>query len=562
MNDRSNRRPAQRGRAGAATVALAVAALAGGVLAPPATAGPVADSAALAKAKPGKPGKPSKPTRTVTAPDSRALQKAVTLRGVRSHLRELQKIADQNDGNRASGNPGYRASRDYVVRTLRKAGYRPSVQAFDFDYFEQLAPATLARVEGATTTPFAEGTDFALMDYSGSGDLTAAVQAVDLNLGDLAGSTSGCEAADFAGFTAGSIALIRRGTCAFGDKVVNAQTAGAAGVIIMNTGTEGATDAFAGTLGGAVARIPAVGASFAVGQSLASGATVRLAASTRSEVRKTWNVLAESRQGRRSNVVMAGAHLDSVVEGAGINDNGSGSAALLEVAVQMAKQKTKPRNRVRFAWWGAEEKGLLGAEHYVGDLAENDPDTLDEIALYLNFDMVGSPNYALFVYDGDNSGEFEDGAVGPKGSGAIEALFHDHFKGAGLRSAETSFSGRSDYGPFIDQDIASGGLFTGAEGVKTKAQAKAFGGKAGVAYDECYHAECDDLGNVSKKALDANSDAIAHAVHTYAQSTWSVNRKGPKLRGETRKAAKPHDPRLNDAAGGGGHDHGHALPGN
>ena len=166
---------------------------------------------------------------------------------------------------------------------------------------------------------------------------------------------------------------------------------------------------------------------------------------------------------------MTGAHLDSVIAGAGVNDNGSGSAAILEVARQM--KKAKPVNKVRFAWWGAEELGLLGSRHYVADLVANQPDEFAKIALYLNFDMVGSPNYVRFVYDGDNSA-FPVGpgaAAGPEGSGAIEAAFHSYFAGQNLASAETAFSGRSDYGPFIEQGVPAGGLFTGAGGVTTAA---------------------------------------------------------------------------------------------
>ncbi|WP_199286708.1 M28 family metallopeptidase [Nocardioides houyundeii] len=449
---------------------------------------------------------------------SESLRRAVTVRGVMNHLRAFQAIAEDNDGTRSSGTPGYRASVRYVVGKLRSAGYRPEVQQFAFPYFEQLGPSVLQQVSPTPTT-YVEDTDYSLMTYSGNGDVTAPVQAVDLNLGDLAGSTSGCEASDFAGFTAGNIALVRRGSCTFGVKVANAEAAGAVGAIVMNSGVPGATDPFAGTLG-EPAGIPAVGASFALGQALAqAGAvTVRLAADTASETRQTWNVTAETRHGRDDNAVMAGAHLDSVVDGPGINDNGSGSAALLEVALKMAKAKT--RNTVRFAWWGAEEFSLLGSEHYVDDLVANDPDRLAEIALYLNFDMIASPNYVLGVYDGDAS-DFE--AEPPEGSAQIEEVFTDYFASVGLPSVPSEFSGRSDYGPFIAQDIPAGGLFTGAEGVKTAAEAALFGGTAGVAYDECYHQACDDLDNVSRAALDANSDAIAHAVITYARSTYEVN---------------------------------------
>jgi Zn-dependent M28 family amino/carboxypeptidase len=478
----------------------------------------IASSAAIATATLASPAAVGKPPADY---DSAALREAVTTAGVMEHLEALQGIADANNGTRASGTPGYAASKDYVVQKLRAAGYRPDVQEFDFPFYRQLEPATFEQVTPVPTS-YADGEDFALMTYSGSGDVTAPVQAVDLNLGDLAGSTSGCEASDFEGFTAGNIALVRRGTCTFATKVVNAQDAGASAVIVMNTGTAGATDAFAGTLGAPVGTVPSLGTSFEIGQALAEGATAHVAASTESEIRQTWNVHADSKTGAQARMVQAGAHLDSVVPGPGINDNGSGSAALLEVAEQMANVRTA--NRVRYSWWGAEELGLLGSEHYIDDLAENHPSKLRKIQLYLNFDMVGSPNYALFVYDGDNSA-FPVGpgaAEGPEGSAQIEKAFHDYFESQGLPSAETPFSGRSDYGPFIAQGIPAGGLFTGAEGVKTASQAALFGGTAGEAYDPCYHQACDTIDNVSEAAIDANSDAIAHVLHTYAMDLSSL----------------------------------------
>ncbi len=448
--------------------------------------------------------------------------KSVTGKGVRKHLRAFDRIAVEYD-DRAAGTDGYDASKDYVVAQLRKFGYHPTVQSFDFDYFSQTAPSTFERTSPDPTT-WVEDEDYALMTYSGSGDATAQVEGVDLNLGDLENSTSGCEASDFDDFTAGNIALTRRGTCAFADKVTNAQDAGAVGVIVMNQGTAGRTDAFAGTLGAAVGTVPSIGTSFAIGESLAEGAEVHLAAETVSETRETYNVFADSKQGRQDNVVMAGAHLDSVDGGAGVNDNGSGSAVLLRVAQKLAKKVT-PENQVRFAWWGAEELGLVGSEHYIDNLARNNPAALQDIALYLNFDMVGSPNYGLFVYDGDNSryGEDDGAAIGPEGSKQIERVFRKYFLKRGWGSEPTPFSGRSDYGPFIAQNIPAGGLFTGAEGVKTEDEAEKFGGEAGVAYDVCYHQACDTLGNVNMRAVRQNSKAIAHSIWTYSMNTSMVN---------------------------------------
>jgi Zn-dependent M28 family amino/carboxypeptidase len=504
------------------------------------------------------------PIGTATADDranttSKTLRAAVTPEGVMEHLRAFDAIATANDGTRASGTPGYAASRDYVVSKLEAAGYSPTVQSFDFPFYRQLAPAEFEQVSPNAAT-YVENEDFATMTYSGSGDVTTTVEPVDLNLGDLTGSTSGCEASDFAGFTAGNIALVRRGSCTFATKVVNAQDAGASAVIVMNTGTAGATEAFAGTLGAPVGTVPSIGTSFAIGEALSSGSAVaRVAATTESEIRETWNVFAETAAGDPDNVVMAGAHLDSVVAGAGVNDNGSGSGAILEVAEQMSK--VKPKNKVRFAWWGAEELGLLGSEHYVADLEENDPEALQDIALYLNFDMVGSPNYALFVYDGDNSAYpvGPGAAEGPEGSGEIEQMFHDYFASQGTPSAETPFSGRSDYGPFLPHSIPAGGLFTGAEGVKTEEQAALFGGEAGVAYDPCYHQACDTIANVSVDAIDHNSDAIAHAILTYGMSTKTINGGkgrpvGPPMTGGTPSGTSSGE-------GGGLHDdHDHDLP--
>jgi Zn-dependent M28 family amino/carboxypeptidase len=233
---------------------------------------------------------------------------------------------------------------------------------------------------------------------------------------------------------------------------------------------------------------------------------------------ETYNVVAESRGGDASNVVMAGAHLDSVAEGPGINDNGSGSSALLEVAEQM--QKVKTPNKVRFAWWGAEEGGLVGSTHYVNDLAANSPEQLENIEMYLNFDMVGSPNYGLFIYDGDGDAF---GLTGPDGSDDIEALFERYYAERDIPSEPTAFSGRSDYQAFINNGIPAGGLFTGAEGEKTEAQAAKWGGTAGQAYDPCYHSECDDIENLSPEALDINSDAMAYVTFLYASGKEAIN---------------------------------------
>ncbi|GAA1476926.1 aminopeptidase PaaP [Nocardioides aestuarii] len=460
------------------------------------------------------------PTLVVTSPahadpisETRAIRKAVTLTGVREHQQAFQQIANANGGTRASGTPGYDASADYVEDKLTAAGYTVTRQPFDFAYYQLLATPEFQQISPSAVT-YAEGIDFADMAYSGSGNVTAAVQGVDLLLppGPTANtSTSGCEAGDFAGFIPGNIALMQRGSCAFGLKAANAEAAGAVGVIIFNEGQPGRTDTLFGTLG-APAGIPAIGTSFALGQELANtpGLTVRIEVEAISEIRSTVNLSAQT-SGDANNVVVVGAHLDSVAGGPGINDNGSGSAAILEIAEQFKRLNISPRNQVRFMWFGAEENNLIGSSFYVSSLSEAE---LGRIRANLNFDMIGSPNFVRFVYDGDNSAFPVSGGAtdGPQGSGEIERIFRDYFVSQNLPSSETPFNGRSDYGPFIAQGIPAGGLFTGAEGVKTAAEAAVYGGTAGVAYDPCYHQACDTFANNSNTALDQMSDAAAQAT--------------------------------------------------
>ncbi len=446
------------------------------------------------------------------------LLECVQLEGVREHQAAFQEIADANGNTRVSGSPGYDASVDYVEERMEAAGYDVTVQPFQFQTFVSLSPSILEQVSPPPAGPIENN----IMSYSGSGDVTEEVTVV---------ANLGCDAADFAGFLAGNIALISRGTCTFAIKATNAYNAGASGVVIYNN----APGALNGTLGnGFTLNIGVTAVSQADGQQLAAtpGLVLRLKTQTLRGIATTYNVLAEKTGSKKpNNVVMAGAHLDSVNAGPGINDNGSGSAAILEVAEQMAK--VRPQNTLRFAWWGAEESNLVGSTYYVTTLSQAER---DKIELYLNFDMVGSPNHVFFIYDGDDSDAVGAGP-GPAGSAEIEKLFESYFNSVGEPFKGTDFSGRSDYGPFIAAGIPSGGLFTGAEGIKTDEEAAIWGGTAGIAYDPCYHQACDTYANNNDHALDTNSDAIAYATLTYAMSTKGVN--GVKGKGNFQAPAFP-----------------------
>ncbi|MEV5502162.1 M28 family metallopeptidase [Nonomuraea fuscirosea] len=452
------------------------------------------------------------------------LVKAVSGKNVKKHLKAFQAIASANDNTRVSGTRGFDASRDYVAGKLRHAGYDVTIQPFEFTFDGYITPPVLQKTDG-TPKSYTYGffSDYVAMVDSPAGGVTGTVQNVDLVLppGEPNSSTSGCEAADFAGFTAGNIALMQRGTCNFRVKVDNAMAAGASGAIVFNEGQEGRTEVDLNpTLGGPGVTIPSFFASFAVGQELAAaGSTVKMNWDPIVETRTTYNVIAQSRKGDPDNVVMLGAHLDSVQEGPGINDNGSGSAGTLEVALQMAK--IKPKNQLRFAFWGAEEFGLLGSQHYVDTLT---PEQRDKITLYLNFDMIGSPNYTFGIYDGDGDAF---GTAGPPGSDVIEEDFEKFFAKRGQPFTATAFTGRSDYGPFIAVGIPSGGLFTGAEVRKTEEEAAIFGGTAGIPLDPCYHSSCDTIKNINDKALDVNSDAIATLAGRYAFDTGTIGTTPP-----------------------------------
>ncbi len=286
----------------------------------------------------------------------------------------------------------------------------------------------------------------------------------------------------------GDIALVQRGTCDFATKAANAEAAGASAVIVFNQGNEVEGDdrfgVLFGTLGELGRTIPVIGTSFEIGEAfaLAEAPTARIVLETTQVTVDTFNLVATSKKGDPTKQVVVGAHLDVT--------------------------KSKPASQLVFAWWSGEEDGLQGSDYYVSQLSE---EQVANTALNLNFDMVGSPNAVRFVYDGDAFGE-----TGPEGSAEIEQLFLDYFASQGLETAPTAFDGRSDYFAFIDAGIPAGGLFTGAEGIKTDEQAAIFGGTAGEPCDPCYHQACDTTANIDPVVLEEMADAVAHAVYTSA----------------------------------------------
>jgi Zn-dependent M28 family amino/carboxypeptidase len=458
------------------------------------------------------------------AVDPTDLEDRVTVEAVTGHLQALQQIADGNDDTRAIGTDGYELSGQYVEGVLREAGYEPvrqdfqattqSVQAFSIDLLGTATTYDPATGELTPATP-----ERVLMEFTPS---TPAGGIVDAEL--VAPATPlGCDAAAWDGVDAtGKVAVVSRGTCAFSEKALAAGAAGAVAILVYNS----EPGALNGTFGDPVdGLIPGVGLTPEEGaaalEAIAAGPTlVDLAIEQTTTTVDTFNIIAETPNADdHENVVMLGAHLDSVPEGPGINDNGSGSAAILETAVQLA-DSGQLDHAVRFGWWGAEEVGLVGSTEYVYSLP---PEELGKIATYLNFDMVGSPNYIIGVYDADGSDTEVDPSVNiPEGSIATEKALTDYFDSIGQAHQGTNFDGRSDYQAFIDNEVPASGLFTGAEDIKTEAEAERFGGTAGEAYDPNYHGAGDDIDNISTEALGINLGAIASVTASLSNDLSAI----------------------------------------
>lgn len=434
------------------------------------------------------------------AANLRELVKADAMMG---HMAKLQEIADANGGNRALGTKGYDASVDYVANALRDKGF--DVQTPEFEVRIPYADEPVLTVGGANIAAKPLSFTIGTPPDGVSGPLVPA----------RVEDTPGCSAADYDGLpVAGAIVLVDRGKCPFGGKQAAAAERGALALIVANN-EDG--DEMGGTLGEETqVKIPVISITKASGERLRAdpaNTTIKLHAGVR--VERTRNVIAQTKTGSTSNVAMVGAHLDSVPEGPGINDNGSGVAAVLETALQLGSSP-EVNNAVRFGFWGAEELGLLGSNNYVQSL---DVEALKDIALYLNFDMIGSPNPGYFTYDGDQSAppDTNNGVPRiPEGSAGIERALVAYLQGAGKSPEDISFDGRSDYDGFTQAGVPAGGIFSGAESKMSAEQAKRWDGKAGEPFDPNYHKESDTLEHVNRSAVEVNGGGVAYVVGLYA----------------------------------------------
>lgn len=437
--------------------------------------------------------------------DTESLQSFILEENLRSQADNLFAIAGKSASKfghptRVIGSGGHYATLGYIESSLRSFGgyYNITKQHFKAPV-SQIFSSTV-NVNGSIVE---EAKPFALTPP------THKRKPVYGNL--VLVKSSGCDAEDYPAELNGQIALIERGVCSFGDKSFLAGQAGAVAAIIYNNVP--AEGVISGTLGAInKTQVATVGVSNEAGSvwvdALKAGENLTSSVYVDSYVKNagTYNIIAETVTGDPDNIVMLGAHSDSVTAGPGINDDGSGTISLLEVAAALTNFTVT--NKVRFAWWAAEEEGLLGSDYYVEQLT---PGENQKIRVFMDYDMMASPNFALQVYDANNE-------ANPNGSGELKNLYIDYYNDHGFNHTLIPFDGRSDYDAFIKHGIPGGGIATGAEVLKTEKEAEMFGGQAGIAFDPCYHQLCDNLYNVDYPTWILNTKLIAHSVATYART--------------------------------------------
>ncbi len=467
-----------------------------------------------------------------------------------NHMKAFQAIADANPGpdgmpSRNSGEPGYKASADYVAKVMKEAGYNVTIQTYKFFYFAYTGIPVFREIS-PTAQDFTVSTDW--NPGQSRGNTTADLQpagGIIIPPTPTPSSSSGCTAADFSGFVPGRVALIQRGTCTFGTKVVNAQAAGASGVIIFNEGNPGRTGVLSGSLVDAagnriVPEIPVAFTSFATGNGFLTEYQQAVQAGTALPVMNLsisgivnpnaddYNVIAESKGGDKNHVVVVDAHLDAIY-GAGMLDNASGSATILDIAQKM--KNVNPLNKLRFIWFGGEELGLLGSIAYVNSLTSTQ---LSHIGYDLDADVTATPNYVVGVLDPAGPNLFGRTVTQTfpnrvyKASQVSRDQSIDYFNSIGLNHELFSPVG-TDAFTFNKAGIPASGLLTGQDCCKSQDEVNLFGGFVGnfegniPSFDGgCVDNPflwCDNLSNNDPAVLTFMSKAFANTVVRMAFDT-------------------------------------------
>jgi len=449
-----------------------------------------------------------------TADPGRELAGKVTVDGMRAHLNKLSDIATANKGSRAVGTPGYDASVDYVAGVLRDKGFDVQTPEFDKVVQTDLGDPTLT-VSGRRF-PVTQASLLVTTPATGVKGVTLRPQ-----------KAAGCAAADYGTVNVkGAIAIVDDTGCSVVAKHDVAVAEGAVGLLVVSD--RAVPGLFPpGYYEGLKSPVAIIDKDVDA-QLRRTTAPVQLTLDAKANVIKVRNIVGQTKTGDVHHVVVAGAHLGSAQHSPGINDDGSGVAAVLETAAQLGGSPTVT-NAVRFAFWGSDESGVEGPTKYVAGL---DKEHVADIAMYLNFDMLASQNAGYFTYDGDQSGQPSPAipaASVPPGSAGVERTFAGYLNLAGVRPADMPLSRAGDYGPFLAAGIPIGGITTGASQPKSAVQARLWGGKEGVAFDPNYRTPRDGIDNVNSETLGITGPAVAFAVGTYAASIDGPN--GVKPRG-------------------------------
>jgi hypothetical protein len=432
-----------------------------------------------------------------------------------NHLDRLSHIALSHPKKSRSILNAYNATVDYIMEELKsKTDCKMKIQRFLVPIWENYGTPTLV-MKNPLQIQFKNLVDFRIMRNGG--------EASTLEDERLFHVKDGCNIANFTGFSGGIVlVLLEKPNCELYNIALNAEKVHAKGLFFYQP--ESATAlSFARIIAEnwlpeyKIIKIPVFSVSYSVGQLFmkAPESKVSLTTNSGTTITTTSNVLCETREGDDNNIIMMGAHADSVPEGPGLVDNGSGTSSLLHLFLKMYETgfNKKLVNKVRFGWWGAEEIGLHGSRYYTRTLKANNTE-FKKVVVYSNFDMLGSPNYIPYILRGDSAPE-------PLrfGSRKIQGLYEEYFnslpryKKFYKKYAFKDMYARSDFKPFLDVGIHAGGLATGADVIKTVDDRQKFGGLANAQTDPCYHQSCDTIENVSMEILTSLTECAAHVLN-------------------------------------------------
>jgi aminopeptidase Y len=438
---------------------------------------------------------------------SRTVAGAITEDGLRTRLEALAAATRGSDGYRAVGTDGFDRAATMVETELRAAGWTVTSDAYDAPAFSDDGGSSL-EVGGRT---YAIG-DLRPLIFAPPGDVEGPVVAIDQEPGSADRTGKGCAVTHYGDLPPKAIVVVRSGDCLRRDQVIAAQHAGAAAFIAVYPGSPEGVVYRPTLIEPTFMEIPAAAvspeAAAALVAAAAGGGTGHLHTTARTRSTPTRSILAELPGSQPESVIMLGAHLDSVIDGPGINDDGSGVAALLELAHALAG--TRPRATIRLAFWSGEELGLHGSFRYATALSA---EAARAILVYENVDMIASPNGFAGVYDE---------SAAPAGSTVARDLLIDAVKRAGASPVGVDLGGGSDHYAFAKAGVATAGVFSGASEPVTAEQAVTSTAVVGRPADACYHLACDDRANVDMDSAVTLAQAVATVVQGLAYPVLSV----------------------------------------